>query len=58
MEYSLFFNTPLFDYSIANTTELHDDLKELWTPLNEHILKYNDSFTTPFQELKRHLRIR
>jgi hypothetical protein len=45
-------------YSIAMTTEIHPILEENWSTLSDHIQKYEDSYSTPFQELKRVLRIK
>jgi hypothetical protein len=45
-------------YSIAQTTEIHSELKGNWNALSEHISDYKDSFEKPFQELKRYLRIK
>ncbi|MGM0924695.1 MAG: ABC transporter [Bacillota bacterium] len=44
-------------YSLADTTEIHPLLESNWSVLTKHIKKYEDSYTTPFKELKRHLRI-
>lgn len=44
-------------YGIANTTELHPELRNNWDALTKHISKYPDPYKTPFQELKRDLRL-
>lgn len=44
-------------YSLADTTQIHPFLESNWSLLNKHIKKYEDSYATPFKELKRHLRI-
>ncbi|SEB93225.1 hypothetical protein SAMN05443246_2391 [Paenibacillus sp. GP183] len=44
-------------YNIANTTQIHPFLERNWSLLKIHIKKYDDSYATPFKELKRHLRI-
>ena len=43
-------------YRIADTTELHPALEKNWSVLREHIKKYEDSYSTPYQELRRLLR--
>ncbi|MEH6949611.1 ABC transporter [Bacillus sp. JJ634] len=43
-------------YGIANTTEIHPELRNNWEALTKHIYKYPDAYKTPFQELKRDLR--
>lgn len=45
-------------YEHADTTEIHPFLKEKWLELDKHIADYKDSYETPFQELKRGLRIK
>jgi len=45
-------------YSIADTTEIHPVLKEKWSLLNKHILKFKDAYDTPFHELKQQLRLK
>ncbi|MFC4322015.1 ABC transporter [Litchfieldia salsa] len=45
-------------YRIAETTEIHPTLDKNWSALREHIQKYEDSYSTPYQELKRFLRIK
>ena len=45
-------------YNIADTTEIHPFIKSNWSPLKQHIQKYEDSYTTPFKELMRELRIK
>jgi hypothetical protein len=54
--YTLYFLISL--YSIAKTTEIHNELIKNWTTLDKHISNFKDSYSTPFQELKRTLRIR
>ncbi|MFS0603199.1 ABC transporter [Peribacillus frigoritolerans] len=44
-------------YSLADTTQIHPFLERNWSVLKKHIKKYEDSYTTPFKELKSHLRI-
>lgn len=44
-------------YSIANTTEIHSELKRNWRELSNHFSNYSDSYKIPFQELKIYLRI-
>ncbi|MBO8173302.1 MAG: ABC transporter [Bacillaceae bacterium] len=44
-------------YRIANTSEIHPKLEENWDALRQHIKMYKDSYSTPYQELKRLLRI-
>ena len=44
-------------YRIADTTELHPALEKNWSVLREHIQKYKDSYSTPYQELRRLLRV-
>lgn len=45
-------------YKHADTTEIHPFLKEMWMDLDKHVADYKDSYETPFQELKRELRIK
>ena len=45
-------------YSIADTTQVHPYLESNWSPLKQHIKKYQDSYATPFKELIRQLRIK
>ncbi|MDQ0268291.1 ABC transporter [Cytobacillus purgationiresistens] len=45
-------------YSIADTTQIHPILESNWSLLTNHIKKFNDSYATPFKELKDHLRIK
>jgi hypothetical protein len=45
-------------YRIAETTEVHPILVQNWFALREHIQKYEDSYSTPYQELKRLLRVK
>lgn len=45
-------------YRIADTTEIHPVLEENWSALREHIQNYEDSYSTPYQELKRFLRVK
>ncbi|WP_155667771.1 ABC transporter [Ornithinibacillus caprae] len=45
-------------YSIAETTQIHPILEKNWSVLREHIQKYEDSYSTPYQELKRFLRVK
>ncbi|MFJ8235525.1 ABC transporter [Ureibacillus sp. NPDC094379] len=44
-------------YTIADTTQVHPFLERNWFELTNHIKRFNDSYATPFRELKRHLRI-
>jgi hypothetical protein len=44
-------------YNIADTTRIHPFLERNWSLIIIHIKKYDDSYATPFMELKRHLRI-
>ena len=44
-------------YGISNTTEIHPELRDNWDALTKHISKYPDAYKTPFQELKRDLRL-
>lgn len=53
---SLYFLNQL--YGVANTTEIHPFLERNWSLLDAHLKKYDDSYATPFMELKRHLRIK
>jgi len=45
-------------YIIADTTQVHPSIEGNWSRLKQHILKYQDSFTTPFKELIIMLRIK
>ncbi|WP_231868457.1 ABC transporter [Fictibacillus phosphorivorans] len=45
-------------YNIAETTQIHLSLEDKWNELEEHIRNYDDSFGTPYNELKRYLRIK
>ena len=45
-------------YRIAETTEIHPILEKNWSELKEHIQKYGDSYSTPYQEMKRFLRVK
>jgi hypothetical protein len=45
-------------YRIADTTELHPILEKHWIVLREHVKKYDDSYSTPYQDLKKYLRIK
>ncbi|WP_310200473.1 ABC transporter [Neobacillus niacini] len=45
-------------YSIADTTQVHPSIESNWSQLKQHIRKYQDSYTTPFKELMRMLRIK
>lgn len=45
-------------YSIADTTQIHPYLESNWSALKQHIKNYEDSYTTPFKELMRQLRIK
>jgi hypothetical protein len=45
-------------YRIAETTEIHPILEKNWSALREHIKQYEDSYSTPYQELKRFLRVK
>ncbi len=42
-------------YGIADTTQIHPSLESNWSVLTTHIKKFNDSYATPFNELKNHL---
>jgi len=44
-------------YGIANTTEIHPELRNNWEALAKHISKYPNAYKIPFQELKRDLRL-
>ncbi|MGX9134812.1 ABC transporter [Rummeliibacillus sp. JY-2-4R] len=44
-------------YTLADTTQIHPFLNENWSILSNHMKKFKDSYTTPFKDLKRHLRI-
>ncbi|MCD7034539.1 ABC transporter [Metabacillus sp. GX 13764] len=44
-------------YAIADTTEIHPELKSSWDALEKHISCYPEAYGTPFQELKRDLRL-
>jgi hypothetical protein len=44
-------------YSIADTTQIHPFLESNWSPLKQHIKKYEYSYDTPFKELIRQLRM-
>jgi hypothetical protein len=45
-------------YNIAETTKIHPYLEDRWIKLAEYLRNHEDSFKTPYKELKRHLRIR
>lgn len=45
-------------YSIADTTQIHPYLERNWTVLTQHLKNYQDSYATPFNELKTQLRIK
>ena len=44
-------------YEIANTTEIHPELSNNWEALTQRISEYPDVYKTPFQELKKDLRL-
>ena len=43
-------------YGIANTTEIHPELKNNWKSLAQHISNFPDAYEIPFKELVRDLR--
>jgi hypothetical protein len=45
-------------YNIAETTQILPYLEDSWIKLEEHLRNHEDSFKTPYKELKRHLRIK
>lgn len=45
-------------YSIADTAQIHPFFERNWSPLKQQIMKYEDSYATPFKELSRQLRIK
>lgn len=45
-------------YIIADTTHVHPSIESKWSQLKQHILKYQDSYITPFKELMIMLRIK
>ena len=45
-------------YSISDTTQIHPYLESNWSPLKQHIKRYEDSYVTPFKELIRQLRMK
>ncbi|MFT4417270.1 ABC transporter [Fredinandcohnia humi] len=45
-------------YSIDDTTQVHPSIENNLSQLKQHILKYQDSYTTPFKKLMRVLRIK
>lgn len=52
---TLYFLIELYD--IADTTQIHPFLESHWSELTNHIKKFDDSYATPFRELKNHPRI-
>jgi hypothetical protein len=45
-------------YSIADTTQIHPYLESNWSVLTQHLKSYQDSYATPFKELKTQLRLK
>ncbi|WP_375349360.1 ABC transporter [Peribacillus sp. Hz7] len=45
-------------YSIADTTQIHPYFESNWSVLTQYLKNYQDSYATPFKELKIQLRIK